>query len=230
MQSGDIISYMDMIHEENIPLQRGMNFRLKPTYSVILMSVRAGAPYQDQISDDGTTIMYEWHDVNNGAGVDPKMEDQPYRHKGGTLTQNWLFFEAAEKYKKWLAKPELVKVYEKIKNGIRSFAWYFSLVDASQILDGNNRSVFKFTLRIIGDIPMWNPGLESELEHSRIIPTAIKLAVWKRDWGKCVTCWAASNLHFDHIIPYAKGGTSLETSNIQLLCMRHNLQKRDHII
>jgi 5-methylcytosine-specific restriction endonuclease McrA len=37
------------------------------------------------------------------------------------------------------------------------------------------------------------------------------------------------NLHFDHIIPFSKGGSSLVAVNIQLLCARHNLKKRDKI-
>ncbi|MCK5258904.1 MAG: HNH endonuclease, partial [Thermoplasmatales archaeon] len=35
--------------------------------------------------------------------------------------------------------------------------------------------------------------------------------------------------HFDHIIPYSKGGSSLVADNIQLLCTKHNLEKRDKI-
>jgi 5-methylcytosine-specific restriction endonuclease McrA len=62
-------------------------------------------------------------------------------------------------------------------------------------------------------------------ERSRIIPTNIKLEVWARDGGKCVTCGATDELHFDHIVPYSKGGTSLKSENIQLLCARHNLSK-----
>jgi 5-methylcytosine-specific restriction endonuclease McrA len=64
-----------------------------------------------------------------------------------------------------------------------------------------------------------------EVKRSRIIPTHIKLEVWKRDQGRCVTCGATDELHFDHILPYSKGGTSLITEKIQLLCARHNLQK-----
>ena len=62
-----------------------------------------------------------------------------------------------------------------------------------------------------------------------MIPTSVKLEVWKRDKGQCVTCGSKNNLHFDHILPYSKGGSSLVVSNIQLLCARHNLQKHDKI-
>ncbi|MEO1645120.1 MAG: HNH endonuclease [Chloroflexota bacterium] len=53
--------------------------------------------------------------------------------------------------------------------------------------------------------------------------------MWERDNGKCVKCGSDSNLHFDHIIPYSKGGTSLSSKNIQLLCMTCNLAKSDKI-
>jgi 5-methylcytosine-specific restriction endonuclease McrA len=42
-------------------------------------------------------------------------------------------------------------------------------------------------------------------------------------------CGSTTNLHFDHIIPYSKGGTSLMAENIQILCATHNLRKRDRI-
>jgi hypothetical protein len=35
--------------------------------------------------------------------------------------------------------------------------------------------------------------------------------------------------HFDHVLPFSKGGTFLTTSNIQLLYVRHNLEKHDHV-
>lgn len=63
------------------------------------------------------------------------------------------------------------------------------------------------------------------VERSRIIPTSVKLEVWARDGGKCVVCGATDELHFDHILPFSKGGTSLMAENIQLLCARHNLSK-----
>jgi hypothetical protein len=35
--------------------------------------------------------------------------------------------------------------------------------------------------------------------------------------------------HFDHIIPYSRGGLSLAAENIQLLCARSNLARHDNI-
>ena len=41
---------------------------------------------------------------------------------------------------------------------------------------------------------------------------------------------ATDELHFDHDLPWSKGGTSIAEENVQLLCARHNLQKHDHIV
>jgi 5-methylcytosine-specific restriction endonuclease McrA len=90
--------------------------------------------------------------------------------------------------------------------------------------------VFKFQLIAIEDsLPFGMPTGGPTEERRRVIPTLIKLEVWKRDGGKCVTCGASDELHFDHIIPFSKGGTSLKADNIQLLCARHNLEKHDKI-
>lgn len=49
------------------------------------------------------------------------------------------------------------------------------------------------------------------------------------DDGRCVQCGSSDNLHFDHIVPFSRGGTSLLPENIQLLCARHNLAKSNRI-
>ena len=91
--------------------------------------------------------------------------------------------------------------------------------------------MFKFKLQLIENGVHQNKkeDLETELSHDRIILSQVKLAVWKRDNSKCVKCSSTDNLHFDHIVPFSKGGSSLIKENIQLLCARHNLEKRDKI-
>jgi hypothetical protein len=224
---GDVISYIDMCIEEGTSLQRGMNFRLNPDYSVVLMSVRSGAPYADRVEEDGSVLIYEGHDIpKQKNGPEPKTVDQPLRYSGGSLTQNGLFFEAVNRCKEG-HPAELVRVYEKIQNGIWVYNGIFELVDAWQERQAQ-RAVFKFKLRIKDQTDLMEMR-ELDLEHSRFIPTSVKLEVWKRDQGRCVVCGSDKNLHYDHIIPYSKGGTSLSSENIQLLCVKHNLAKRDRI-
>ena len=145
LKVGDIISYNTMCKEENSSLQRGMNFHLNNSTSVILMSVRAGAPYQDSIQDEGQVLIYEGHDVpkKNGQDIDPKTVDQPMYTEYGSLTENGKFFNAAMKYKDCKTNPERVKVYEKIKSGIWAYNGIFLLTDAWTELSGK-RKVFKF--------------------------------------------------------------------------------------
>jgi len=226
----EIISYMDMCREERVSLQRGMNFNLGKHYSVLLMSIRSNAPYADKIEDSGRVLIYEGHDVPKTKNVkDPKIINQPMYSPRGSLTQNGLFYKAAHNYKNNKADAELVKVYEKIRSGIWTYNGLFKLIDAWLEQD-KHRKVFKFRLEISEENLKKNEKASTDLEHNRIIPTSVKLEVWKRDKGKCIKCGNNNNLHFDHIIPYSKGGSSLVTENIQLLCAKHNLEKRDKII
>ena len=59
---GEVISYLEMCREEGVNLQRGMNFGTSGRPSVILMSRRPGAPYDDRVEDDGRVLIYEGHD------------------------------------------------------------------------------------------------------------------------------------------------------------------------
>ena len=226
----EIISYFEACQREGGSLQKGMNFRRGRTYSVILMSVRPNAPYRDRVEDDGSTLIYEGHDVPRTKGVtDPKLLDQPEHTPAGLLTENGKFHKAAQDFKQGLHKPELVRVYEKIKAGIWSYNGLFELVDSWREYDGK-RQVFKFKLIAIDDVELETLLEVSSFVHRRIIPTPVKLEVWKRDGGKCVICGATTDLHFDHVIPYSKGGTSITAENVQLLCARHNLEKHDKIV
>jgi hypothetical protein len=120
-----------------------------------------------------------------------------------------------------------VYVYEKIRDGVWVYNGVFSLIDAWQDHDGQ-RQVVKFKLRLL-DSDNAVANTDRELLHTRFIPSAVKLEVWKRDNGRCVICGDTKNLHFDHIIPFSKGGTSLKSENIQLMCAKHNLEKRARI-
>jgi hypothetical protein len=217
---------MEMCTREGLSLQRGMNFRVAEDHSVVLSSHRPGAPYDDMLEENGTVLIYEGHDEPKTREVpNPKKVDQPLRVKSGKLTQNGYFHEAAQTFVRGEASYARVRVYEKIKAGIWSYNGLFSLVDSWTVTNGNRR-VFKFKLHSIPDDEANSASIEQQLiEQRRIIPSHVKLAVWKRDGGACVSCGSKQNLHFDHILPYSKGGTSDSEENIQLLCMRHNIQK-----
>ena len=226
-KTDDIISYTELVASEGINLQKGMNFNVKPDYSVLLMSVRKNAPYADEFDEKTGNLIYEGHDLPVNLADKPKEMDQPLTTPKGTLTENGKFFTAAQSYKMRLIEyPHKVKVYEKIQAGVWCYKGFFKLIDASIVFDGV-RNVFKFYL---------SPGefiskrKEVTLPHSRLIPTSVKIEVWARDNGKCVICGSTENLHYDHDLPFSKGGTSLTAENVRILCMKHNLKKSDKIL
>lgn len=227
---GDIVSHHEICGVEGATLQRGMNFRLRSGTSVILMSVQPGAPYADRLEENGKVLIYEGHDIpKRRGGPDPKKLDQEAITETGRLTQNGLFERAALDYKDGTAPAEVVKVYEKIKPGIWAYNGLFRLTNAWRERSGG-REVFKFRLELVCDAALAVPGVVApDVENDRVIPTSVKLEVWRRDRGRCVKCGQNDNLHFDHVIPYSKGGSSKNPDNIQILCARHNIEKKDRI-
>lgn len=219
---GEIITYLEMCGAENASLQAGMNFKLAADHSVVLMSRRPKAPYRDQVIEDGTVILYEGHDAKKGTGQpDPKTVDQPMRHPSGGLTQNGLFFEAATR-----GDGELVRVYEKLRPGVWVFNGTFLLADATQERSGE-RLVFRFRLEVANEDVAAGGANETPAgtqERSRVIPSAVKNEVFVRDRGQCVLCGANDEIHFDHELPFSRGGSST-VENIRILCARHNLTK-----
>jgi hypothetical protein len=223
----DIISYTELVAAENANVQKGMNFQIKLEYSIFLMSVRRNAPYADEWDKVTNTLIYEGHDVPRNISQNPKDIDQPLTTPNGTLTENGKFFTAAQSYKmRLVTEPHKIKVYEKIHAGIWSYKGFFNLVNA-QIVNTGKRNVFKFYLKPVEFV---TKKKQIELPHSRLIPTVVKLEVWARDGGQCVLCGSKENLHFDHDLPFSKGGTSLTAENVRILCMKHNLKKSDKIL
>ncbi|MGA7722120.1 MAG: HNH endonuclease [Ignavibacteriaceae bacterium] len=222
-----IISYAELVAIEEINLQKGMNFNIKPDYSILLMSVRNNAPYADQLDKDTNTLIYEGHDLPSNLAEYPKKVDQPLHTPKGSLTENGKFYTAAQAFKmKLIDHPHKVKVYEKIKDGIWCYKGFFSLINANFIFNGVRR-VFKFYLQ---PIELKTLRKEIIIPYSRLIPTHVKFEVWARDKEKCVKCGATENLHFDHDLPFSKGGTSLTASNVKILCMKCNLKKSNKLL
>ena len=112
ISAGDVVSYLEMCADFGVNLQRGMNFRLKSDASLILMSLRPGAPYADRVEEDGRVIIYEGHDIPLiKGGPDPKSMDQPEFLPSGRLTQNGLFADAVRRFKAGRVGAERVKVF-----------------------------------------------------------------------------------------------------------------------
>ena len=150
MVRGEVISYIDLSVEEGFSIQRGMNFHINgKDYAIILMSVRPNAPYADRFEDNGTTIIYEGHNLqsnHNNSDKSVKYIDQPMATPNGTLTENGKFYNAAIDYKNNKSSAKKVKVYEKIKSGVWVYNGYFNLVDAFIENDGY-RNVFNLNLK-----------------------------------------------------------------------------------
>jgi hypothetical protein len=217
-----------MCASEQYSLQAGMNFRPRgKAYSIVLMSQRKASRYPDEVVDYGRKILYVGHNVlRRIGGVDPKTVDQVQTNPTGSLTENGKFCKAVHDLKLGLRTAEPIRVYEKIKDNIWVYNGLFALVDYDKIFDGA-RQVFRFMLEISSDNVA---TLQlSELKLSRVIPSAIKVEVGKIDGGKCRICGTGTDLHFDHDIPWSRGGSSLVAENIQLLCSQHNLAKSDNI-
>ena len=160
----DIISFTELVASEGINLQKGMNFNVKPDYSVLLMSVRKNAPYADEYDNKTGTLIYEGHDVPSNLAGDPKKVDQPLTTPKGTITENGKFFTAAQAYQNKLVEhAHKVKVYEKIHSGIWCYKGFFNLIDAA-IVNTGTRNVFKFYLQPI-EMKAFNK--EIVLQHSR---------------------------------------------------------------
>ncbi len=83
-----------MLNEEKLQsLQRWMNYRIKNNYSIILMSRKSNALYNDKILNDWITLEYEWHDAPKKIWIEPKKIDQQKYSDKWILTQSWKFIE-----------------------------------------------------------------------------------------------------------------------------------------
>lgn len=70
-----------------------------------------------------------------------------------------------------------------------------------------------------------NADLHLPVDLTRVISSATKKEVHKRDEGKCTKCRSTHNLQYDHIIPFSLGGKST-LENIRLLCFNCNQRNR----
>lgn len=70
--------------------------------------------------------------------------------------------------------------------------------------------------------------VERESHNRERIPEEVRIAVWRRDDGKCARCGSRENLEYDHIVPISIGGSNT-ARNIELLCEKCNRAKGNHV-
>jgi hypothetical protein len=71
-------------------------------------------------------------------------------------------------------------------------------------------------------------AVEKAAHQRERIPEDVRIAVWRRDGGKCVRCGSREKLEYDHIVPVSKGGSNT-ARNIELLCETCNRKKSNNI-
>jgi hypothetical protein len=162
----DVVSYREMCDLYGVSLQRGMNYRIRNSESLILMSIRPGAPYEDRVEQGGRVVVYEGHDaLRLKDGPDPKFVDQPEFQPNGRRTQNRLFIDAVRQFKLGKAPAERVRVFEKIRDGIWAYNGIFGLVDGWQETN-ERRQVFKFRLQLLDEDPLQFSPKETLIKSS----------------------------------------------------------------
>ena len=217
----EILSYNRMCQNEGLRLQKGMTFRLFPKPGIFLMSVRKNAPYPDRYLENSHSIIYQGHDAPGEMGP---FCDQPLMTKTGQLAENGKFYRQTMAYLRGISPVQKIHLYQKLLPGIWCFNGKYSICDAwEEFVD--DRRVFCFQLEPESKN---EPAIKTGGKN-RNIPSRVKAYVYKRDQGRCAICHSQNNLHFDHIIPVSKGGSSVTSKNIQLLCADHNLAKSDRI-
>jgi 5-methylcytosine-specific restriction endonuclease McrA len=100
-------------------------------------------------------------------------------------------------------------------------------MDYEIVYDGR-RNIFRYILKLSNKIENFS-NEDFKLSHTRLIPYKFKKEVWKKGQGRYVLCGDIKNLHFDHDLPFLRGGTSLLVNNVRLLCAKCNLRKSDKI-
>ena len=67
-----VISYTQLVIKDNgKQIQKGMNFAIQKTYSVVLMSTQKNAPYNDHILEDG--VIEYGSNIISDAGTSTKL-------------------------------------------------------------------------------------------------------------------------------------------------------------
>ncbi len=137
----------------------------------------------------------------------------------------------ASAFKKWSGRSKNNKIQAVCKPCWElKYCPYGVIVEQFDISEDNN-----YACRIFGhECPVFTiaePYTETiKLRNvDRRIPRDVTLKVFRRDNQVCQLCHRfipINELHYDHIIPWSKGGSSNE-DNIRLLCSKCNLERNN---
>ena len=122
------------------------------------------------------------------ARADPKGVDQPETHRSGGSTRT-ASLRSRSTHRDRGDDPELVHVYEKIKPNIWTFNGVFR---ARRCVGGAQRRPqgLQVQARTRGRPGRRPAGRAQDLEHNRVIPSHVKLAVWRRERGSASSAGA----------------------------------------
>jgi hypothetical protein len=97
-------------------------------------------------------------------------------------------------------------------------------IDRRNIVSDGKRKVFKFSLKPVAKKSF---SRVVDLSHNRLIPTAVKVEVWRRDGGWHMRFEEKSALRSRHLLSKAKQSDGSECS---IAVRKHNLEKSDKIL
>jgi len=116
----------------------------------------------------------------------PKLVHQPEFLPSGRPTENGKFALAARDFNRGKKGADIVRVYDKLLNGLWADNGYFHLSDSWTESDGRGE-VFKFKILSIDVSDDGQQAESAPLDDShrrRIVPSSVKQAVWKRGHGQ----------------------------------------------
>ncbi|MBE6295095.1 MAG: HNH endonuclease [Bacteroidales bacterium] len=159
---------------------------------------------------------------------------EPTPHKlgiGKTISDNDLLLEIESMWIKLGRQPTATDVKNKLSR--------YSLNTYTRRFGSWNRTLIRFAEFINNDNNYREEYIEQKSQNSEEVITKhttkrepsnrLKVQVLMRDGNRCRLCGiecndGIHNIHFDHIIPWSKGGETV-LENLQVLCSKCNLAK-----
>lgn len=152
-----------------------------------------------------------------------------YRFVSGKQTGRWL---STARYRR-LLRSTAVEPQAVLEDGERKRRWWWFDGEAFWEDDGLDAIQLKALVlqrraqqarRVQRAVALMEQQEPPAAPPRDVIAEAVRLEVWRRDAGRCVSCGSKERLQFDHVIPVALGGAGT-VENLQLLCAACNGSK-----